>query len=64
MANERGSFVPRAFSFVMRLLVSLVLPAWGIAMIALGVRSAAGMVDLRPVLLCWRSAPFSLPAVR
>jgi hypothetical protein len=42
MVNEGGSFAQRTFSFVMRLLVSLVLPAWGLTMILLGARSAAG----------------------
>jgi hypothetical protein len=42
MVNEGGSFAQRTFSFVMRLLVSLVLPAWGLTMIVLGACSAAG----------------------
>jgi len=42
MVNQGGSLALRSFSFVVRLLVSLILPVWGLAMIALGVRSAAG----------------------
>ncbi len=42
MANQGGSLAQRTFSFVVRLLVSLVLPAWGVAMIALGARAASG----------------------
>ena len=42
MVNGRGGLAQRTFSFVMRLLVSLILPAWGLAMIVLGARSAAG----------------------
>ncbi len=42
MVNEGGSFAQRTFSFVMGLLVSLVLPVWGLAMIGLGARSADG----------------------
>jgi hypothetical protein len=42
MANEGGSLGQRAFSFVARLLVSLVLPAWGVAMIALGAHAVNG----------------------
>jgi hypothetical protein len=36
MANEGSGPVERTISFVMRLFVSLVLPAWGIIMIVLG----------------------------
>lgn len=42
MVNEGGGLPQRTFSFVMRLLVSLILPASGLAMIVLGARSAAG----------------------
>ncbi len=42
MANQGGTLGQRTFSFIMRLLVSLVLPAWGIAMIALGAHAAMG----------------------
>lgn len=42
MVNEGGSFAHRTFSFVMRLPVLLVVPAWGLAMIVLGARSVAG----------------------
>ncbi len=42
MVNERGGLAQRTFSFSMRLLVSLILPAWGLAMIVLRARSAAG----------------------
>jgi hypothetical protein len=37
MANEGSGPVERTISFIMRLLVSLVLPAWGVIMVALGV---------------------------
>lgn len=36
MANEGSSRVERTVSFVMRLLVSLLLPVWGLVMIVLG----------------------------
>ena len=36
MADEGSSPVEKAFSFVMRLMVSLLLPGWGLAMIVLG----------------------------
>ena len=42
MVNEGGGLAQRTFSFSMRLLVSLILPAWGLAMIVLRARSAAG----------------------
>jgi hypothetical protein len=42
MANEGGSPTPSTFSVVARLLVSLVLPAWGLAMIVLGVHAVSG----------------------
>jgi hypothetical protein len=63
MVNQGGSFAQGTFSFIMRLLVSLVLPAWGLAMILLGVRAAAGWW-IATVSSCWQWAPFSLPAVR
>jgi hypothetical protein len=36
MANEGSSPIEKTFSFVMRLIVSLLLPGWGLAMIVLG----------------------------
>lgn len=36
MANEGSSRPERTVSFVMRLLVSLMLPGWGLAMIVVG----------------------------
>ncbi len=36
MANEGSSQAERAVSFVMRLIVSLLLPGWGVVMIILG----------------------------
>ena len=36
MANEGSSPIEKTFSFVMRLIVSLLLPGWGLAMILLG----------------------------
>jgi hypothetical protein len=42
MVNQGGSRGEQAFSFVMRLLVSLILPAWGLIMIVLGARNAMG----------------------
>jgi hypothetical protein len=37
MANEGSSAIERTVSFVLRLLVSLLLPGWGVAMIVMGV---------------------------
>ncbi len=42
MANEGSSPVERAISFVMRLVVSLLLPGWGVAMILLGLLDGSG----------------------
>lgn len=42
MANEGSSAPERAISFVMRLAVSLVLPVWGLAMIAIGLADRNG----------------------
>ncbi len=42
MANQGGSLAQRTFSFIVRLLASLVLPAWGVAMIALVAHAANG----------------------
>ena len=42
MANEGSSTSERTVGFLMRLLISLVLPAWGVAMIVLGVMRANG----------------------
>jgi hypothetical protein len=42
VANQGGSFAQRTFSFIMRLLISPILPAWRLAMIVLGARTAAG----------------------
>ncbi len=36
MANEGSSPIERTVSFVLRLMVSLLLPGWGLAMIVLG----------------------------
>jgi hypothetical protein len=36
MANEGSSAIERTVSFVLRLLVSLLLPGWGLAMIVMG----------------------------
>jgi hypothetical protein len=41
MANEGSSPVERSVSFVLRLVVSLLLPGWGLAMIVMGL--LAGM---------------------
>ena len=52
MANEGSSPIEKTFSFVMRLIVSLLLPGWGLAMILLGLMwgmfwwIAAGLVVL------------------
>lgn len=37
MANQGGSLADLSVSFVLRLLVSLILPAWGLAMLAIGI---------------------------
>lgn len=42
MANEGSSAPERAISFAMRLLVSLVLPAWGLTMIVVGLAERNG----------------------
>jgi Flp pilus assembly protein protease CpaA len=42
MANEGSSGVERTVSFIIRLVVSLLLPAWGLVMIVLGVASGIG----------------------
>ena len=42
MANEGSSRIERAVSFVMRLIVSLLLPGWGVAMIVLGLIDGSG----------------------
>jgi hypothetical protein len=39
---EPAERAERAISFLMRLLVSFALPAWGLAMLILGVRYASG----------------------
>lgn len=39
MANEGSSPIEKAVSFVLRLLVSLLLPGWGLAMIVMGALS-------------------------
>ena len=39
--ERSGSFVERALSFVLRLVISLILPAWGVIMLALGLRWGA-----------------------
>lgn len=39
LRQQRVERAERAVSFVMRLLVSLVLPLWGLAMLALGIKS-------------------------
>jgi hypothetical protein len=36
MADEGSSPIEKAFSFAMRLMISLLLPGWGLAMIVLG----------------------------
>jgi hypothetical protein len=36
MANEGNKPLERAISFMMRLIISLILPAWGVVMIVLG----------------------------
>ena len=52
MANEGSSAIERTVSFVLRLLVSLLLPGWGLAMIVMGVMwgmfwwTATGLVVL------------------
>jgi len=42
MANEGFSPIERGVSFVLRLVVSLLLPLWGLVMIVLGVKWAMG----------------------
>lgn len=42
MANEGSSQTERAISFVMRLIVSLLLPGWGVVMIILGLTDGSG----------------------
>ncbi len=42
MANEGSSGVERTVSFIIRLVVSLMLPAWGLIMIVLGVTWGMG----------------------
>jgi hypothetical protein len=42
MANERASTLEGAIGFVMRLLVSLALPVWGLATIGVGVADGNG----------------------
>jgi hypothetical protein len=42
MANERASTSEGAIGFVMRLLVSLALPVWGLATIGVGVADSNG----------------------
>ncbi len=42
MANEGSSRVERTVSFIIRLVVSLMLPAWGLIMIVLGVTWGMG----------------------
>jgi hypothetical protein len=42
MANEGSSASERTIGFLMRLLVSLVLPAWGLAMIVIGAMRGSG----------------------
>jgi uncharacterized membrane protein YgdD (TMEM256/DUF423 family) len=42
MANEGGKPLERAISFAMRLVVSLILPAWGVVMVALGAMRGEG----------------------
>ncbi len=41
-ANEGGSFVERTISFVLRLTVSLIIPAWGVVMLVLGLMGGIG----------------------
>jgi hypothetical protein len=41
MIKQGGSFAQRFFSFIIRQLTSLILPNWGLAMIAVGVRSTS-----------------------
>ena len=45
MANEGGSSAERAISFIVRLVVSLIIPAWGVVMRAPGLKSGEGVVD-------------------
>jgi hypothetical protein len=42
MANEAGTSAQRGVNFLMRLLVSLILPVWGLAMLILGIRWSDG----------------------
>ncbi len=42
MANEGSSKVERTVSFMIRIVVSLMLPAWGLIMIVLGVTWGMG----------------------
>jgi hypothetical protein len=39
MANEGGTPAKRTISFVMRLIVALIIPAWGVVMLALALRA-------------------------
>ena len=42
MANEGSSKAERMASFIIRLVVSLLLPVWGLIMVVLGVTSGMG----------------------
>ena len=42
MANEGANPVERAVSFTMRLAVSMILPAWGVIMAAIGAKHGEG----------------------
>ena len=63
MANEESSRVERMASFIIRLVVSLLLPVWGLIMIVLGVTWGIGWW-IATGLWCSQSAWFSLPEAR
>jgi hypothetical protein len=42
MANEGGTSIERTISFVLRLVVSLIIPAWGLVMLVLGLMWSSG----------------------
>ncbi len=65
MANQGGSLTDRSVSFVLRLLVSMILPAWGLAMLAIGIATGAAVIVVGIILFCGSSlvTPF-LPGGR
>ena len=63
MANEGGTSAERTISFVMRLIVALIIPVWGLVMLGLGLRagelwwiaSGAVVLAIGAVLFCGSS---------